>query len=253
MLSTGSSNHDGQNTVSILEPNVDSRTFFNDHVKSRIAAKFNGVINDEGWKGNLWSNDYLRSKSGECTVKVEQRDDTNDKFGRGSEISMRFDAFLESIAAGDERLYLTTQELTYNHEGQPSITSPPVDGLIGDFPWLPKLTGNLIPQNINIWFGSAINPSTTGLHHDFHDNIYILLRGEKRFLLISPHEASNCYTFGEISKIHPNGRINYKGQQTRADGSDIKSIIALQASQKLDEAAAGLFKVTLRHVCLKLT
>jgi hypothetical protein len=156
---------------------------------------------------------------------------------------MPFNEFLAAIERGDESFYLTTQELQYNHEGQPSITSPPVDGLIGDFPWVPTVCGHLVPQNINLWFGSAKIPTTTGMHHDFHDNLYILLRGEKRFTLVSPHEADNMYTIGEITTIHPNGRINYKGQPTRADGSDIKSLEALEAAKVLDKAASELQKV----------
>ena len=34
--------------------------------------------------------------------------------------------------------------------------------------------------------------SSSGLHHDFHDNLYILLRGQKRFRLFSPADAHRC-------------------------------------------------------------
>ena len=32
----------------------------------------------------------------------------------------------------------------------------------------------------------TVASSSSGLHHDFHDNLYILLRGRKRFHLWSP-------------------------------------------------------------------
>ena len=54
--------------------------------------------------------------------------------------------------------------------------------------------------------------SSSGLHHDFHDNLYLLLRGCKHFELYPPTMASLMYTNGTISKIHPNGRIVYEGQ-----------------------------------------
>jgi Cupin-like domain len=54
--------------------------------------------------------------------------------------------------------------------------------------------------------------STSGLHHDHHDNLYILLRGRKRFRLWSPNDTQNMYTYGTVAKVHPNGRINYTGQ-----------------------------------------
>ena len=136
--------------------------------------------------------------------------------------------------------YLTTQELAYSAEGQPSIMSPPVDGLMGDFPSRPALMGHLIPQNVNLWFGSSRQPTSSGLHHDFHDNLYILLRGEKHVTLISPHEAAALYTHGDVARVHANGRINYVGQLTNADGSDASSLRALQASARLAAAAQVL-------------
>ena len=44
------------------------------------------------------------------------------------------------------------------------------------------------------------------------------------------------YTVGELEKLHPNGRVNYKGSVTRADGSDESSEKALQASLNLEKA-----------------
>jgi hypothetical protein len=62
--------------------------------------------------------------------------------------------------------------------------------------------------------------STTGLHHDYHDNLYVLLRGCKRFRLFPPSTAPDMYVTGSIKKIYPNGRIVYAGQgDVNADGS----------------------------------
>lgn len=54
--------------------------------------------------------------------------------------------------------------------------------------------------------------SSTGLHHDYHDNVYILLRGRKRFRLYPPSDAQRMYVRGELRAVHPNGRIVYKSQ-----------------------------------------
>jgi Cupin-like domain len=204
-------------SVPLLSASIDPRDFFNEHVLARKPAKFSSHITDDTWKADKWSNDFLRERSGETILRVESRNNANESFGRGIEKKLKFGAFLDSLADDCETsYYLTTQELSYTHEGQPSLTSPPIDGLIGDFPWVPKLCGNLIPQNINMWFGSSKLPTSSGLHHDFHDNLYILLRGEKHITLFSPEEAHNMYTVGEIVKIHPNGRINYKNTLTNA-------------------------------------
>jgi len=52
--------------------------------------------------------------------------------------------------------------------------------------------------------------SSSGLHHDYHDNLYCLLKGRKRFRIFPPDMADQLHTHGEIYKIHPNGRIVYK-------------------------------------------
>lgn len=39
------------------------------------------------------------------------------------------------------------------------------------------------------------------------------------------------------NKVHPNGRINYKGQETLADGSDPLSEAAVRAAELVDRAA----------------
>ena len=54
--------------------------------------------------------------------------------------------------------------------------------------------------------------SSSGLHHDYHDNLYCLLRGRKRFRLYPPAMARRLYPRGTIHRIHPNGRIVYEGQ-----------------------------------------
>ena len=61
-------------------------------------------------------------------------------------------------------------------------------------------------------FVAASAGASSGLHHDFHDNLYVLLRGCKRFRLWSPRQAERMHTHGRISRVHPNGRIVYEGE-----------------------------------------
>jgi hypothetical protein len=35
--------------------------------------------------------------------------------------------------------------------------------------------------------------ASSGLHHDYHDNLYVLLKGRKRFQLFAPGEAPRMY------------------------------------------------------------
>ena len=124
-----------------------------------------------------------------------------------------------------KQVYLTTQDLGQDFEGRPLLHSAPCTQLLehGDFPLRPLLLNKLIPMNYNLWMGSttdATKPSSSGLHHDFHDNLYILLRGRKTFRLFSPADASYMYTVGRIRHIYPNGRICYEEPFPEADGSD---------------------------------
>lgn len=221
----------------------DANSFFKAYVSTRMPVVLNDHIKDLDWKGKLWSNKYLKSKCGSASVRVEWRKDKNDRFGKGNEKTMLFSSFLDMIDNNDENVYLTTQELSYNSDGQPAIISPPLTQLRSDFPLIPSLFQHLVVSNINMWFGSSTLSTTSGLHHDFHDNLYLLLRGEKTFTLYSPREAPNMYTVGEITRVHSNGRINYKDQPTRADGADLHADAALSAAMRMERAASRLEKV----------
>jgi hypothetical protein len=43
--------------------------------------------------------------------------------------------------------------------------------------------------------------SSSGLHHDFHDNLYVLLAGRKRFRLWPPSAAPGMYTHGRLQQV----------------------------------------------------
>lgn len=215
---------------------ISPEEFFSKYIRKRQPCIISNHLRDETWHGARWTNDYLRQVAGTCTVKVETREEKG-KFGIGCETELPFRDVIDAIASGDENLYMTTQKLLYSPEGQPAIVSPPLTYMTSDFPYRPAMMGNLIPQNINLWFGSTSSYSSSGLHHDYHDNLYIVLRGTKKFTLF-PFSLAHCmYTVGEVAKVHTNGRINYAGKPTNADGSDISAEKALRASLLLEAAA----------------
>lgn len=62
--------------------------------------------------------------------------------------------------------------------------------------------------------------ATSGIHHDFHDNLYVMIRGSKRFRLWSPDAIEAMELVGTPVLVHPNGRVCYAGDEhTLADGS----------------------------------
>lgn len=211
-----------------------SLEFFQQYIVPRKPVLFNNLLTDKEWKFSA-DHSYLKNKcSSEPIVKVEFRASLKDKFGLGNEKNMGFFQFLDKIENGSSDMYLTTQELEYDEDEQPYIMTTPLSYMKDDFPLCPKLFGNLIPFNINFWYGQSPEYSTTGLHHDFHDNLYIMLKGEKEFTLCSPAYAHLFYLNGPVTKIHKNGRFNYLGQPTHADGRDIKAEKALEASRALE-------------------
>ena len=202
-------------SVKSIAQSVSPKYFFEEIIAARVPAKLDNFDLGE-FKFQEWTNTYLKAKCGDFRVRVEYREENKGRFGLGNESVIKFSEFLEKLENGEENLYLTTQNLNYTAEGMPSLTSPPVDGLVGDFPWNVSFMGNLIVQNCNLWMGCSSINSTSGLHHDYHDNLYILLRGTKKFILYNYCDAENLYPSGKIALVHPNGRINYEGQLTRA-------------------------------------
>lgn len=149
------------------------------------------------------------------------------------------------------------------------LYQPPLTNLVNHpeiLPYSPSFF-NLVPQQINLWMGSSstntnikethnnftIDESkpdlglgkqlpgesprgtSTGLHHDHADNLYILVLGKKRFTILSPNDAIKLYTVGNIYKIFNSGIIDYEidenapgWKHVRDDGAIIEEIIYWQ-------------------------
>ncbi|BDA43071.1 probable bifunctional peptidase and (3S)-lysyl hydroxylase Jmjd7 at N-terminal half [Coccomyxa sp. Obi] len=196
--------------------------FWSEYISQRKPVLIRGQVD---WGTRHWQTGYLESKAGGAMVNVEKREDRKGRYGEGRKVRMRFGDFLTHMAADDDTLYLTTQEVDIGQDGQPELYAPPVAQLASDFPVQPSLLGNLVPHQINLWMGCAPNGASSGLHHDFHDNLYVLLHGRKRFALFPPSLAKRMYTSGRIRLVHPNGRIVYEGRgDVMADGSDAAEV-----------------------------
>jgi hypothetical protein len=152
---------------------------------------------------------------------VEKRFGTDETFGQNRtssrQLTMTMEELIEEFSkpAGD-LLYLSTQET----EDDDAFQMPPCKQLLeaGYLDPTLDLAGHLVLHSCNLWMGKSRSGSSSGLHHDYHDNFYLLLRGRKRFRLYSPDCAMNMYTYGKIDVIHRNGFISYVGSETRADG-----------------------------------
>ncbi|PWN20635.1 hypothetical protein BCV69DRAFT_282855 [Microstroma glucosiphilum] len=91
----------------------------------------------------------------------------------------------------------------------------PTHALADDFPLQPALMGNLVLQQTNLWLGNCQEGKSSGLHHDFHDNLYALLSGRKRFILFPPPYHLLLHPRGTVERVHPNGLIEYTPRGSR--------------------------------------
>lgn len=223
--------------------------FFEQFVAARRPVVLVGHEVDPALQAHKWTDEYLSQVGGSSVVTVEPRNDGKDTFGQGRERRMEFGKFLKMVADGDELHYMTTQTLPVAADGKPALYAAPVSDLQADFPLRPALMGNLIPFNLNLWMGNSKSGSMSGLHHDYHDNLYVLLRGRKQFRLYSPDMAGDLYTRGALSKIHPNGRINYEEFPTVEDGHDKAAELAVSVFTK-QQAAEQLVRRTLPHTTI---
>lgn len=156
-------------------------------------------------------------------------------------------------ADGDQSDSLEEQELRIKE-----LYQPPMSNLLDDLPETPKFLHYLIPQQINLWIGAAkpqnteagddmwlsnFDPSdpkgrlglgrnvpgggsSSGLHHDHADNLYVPIAGHKRFTLFAPCDAAKMYTVGTIRHLFASGVIDYVAdrhaplwRQLREDGA----------------------------------
>jgi hypothetical protein len=164
----------------------------------------------------------------EQTVQVEKRFSSVESFGQNRtierQIQLKMSEFVDRVTNGQkesELLYLSTQQ--YETTGKDDANDPfqtPCRQLLSaqKIPKTLSWAGNLCLQSCNLWMGLSENGSSSGLHHDYHDNFYILLQGRKQFRMYSPDTALFMNTYGTIERIHFNGVISYKGSETRPDG-----------------------------------
>lgn len=191
----------------------------------------------------------LLDVAGDEVVQVERRHSLEENFGQNRtslrQVMMTVRDFLSRVTTGDGKgtkaddtdtedgpdetggddkalYYLSTQERTDDDDddGDDPYASVPCRQLVdgNHVPRTLPAAGRLVLASCNLWMGGS-NGSSSGLHHDYHDNFYVLLKGKKRFRLLSPDCAPLLATYGTVTKVHPNGTISYVGDEKRADGT----------------------------------
>ena len=182
-------------TVKTVDSAISPGEFFAKYVQTRTPVVLKGLIQDEGFQVPRWVRvppyvfrfrnsssclektdlEYLSKKAGHVTVQVESIHPESKQFGTDVErVEMKFSDFLDGLKQEDgEWRYLTTQysadsEGELDDDGEEmggGITTypPPTNALKGDFPSAPKIAGNLVLQQANLWIGRSKNGASSGL------------------------------------------------------------------------------------------
>lgn len=102
---------------------------------------------------------------GEVKVLVEERTSEGTPFGRGRRVCMRFADVVRSASKGEAKWYLTAQHGS-------GVVGPPIAGALErDVPAKPSCVGALETESVSLWMGAGKEGSSSGMHHDFHDNV----------------------------------------------------------------------------------
>ncbi|EJF58902.1 Clavaminate synthase-like protein [Dichomitus squalens LYAD-421 SS1] len=203
-----------------IAPSTSAQDFFTKYVSKRRPVIISGLLDDPSFQGRKWTDlSYLSEKAGDVEVLVEPIHPTANQYGTDVErVPMTFRDFLEKLRHDDgPHPYLTTQYSEEDSDAE-TVFPPPTNALKDEFPMVPRLMGNLFLQQVNLWLGKSKDGSSSGLHHDFHDNLYCLLQGSKRFVLFPPAEVKHLYPYGTLDTLHPNGLISYADIPVRSDG-----------------------------------
>lgn len=159
------------------------------------------------WRTDRWTNEYLNHKAGGQSVAVLTSHNRNDfVLGKAKYETMLFQEFIARAMAkpdGDETVYLNLQD-----SAKDRMLEAPLLQLIGDFS-IPVYFKDLILRCMNLWMGNSPNEIVTPLHHDFNDNLYVVVEGRKHFTLFPPSQAANLYTRGKLLEVEQNGNIRY--------------------------------------------
>lgn len=154
----------------------------------------------------------LQHENDTSKYQIERRADIHERFGQErSRERQIFMTLQEFIDAKDPRLYLSTQQ-----DGAQPCDKLVQDGLIpSTVPW----AGHLRLESRNLWMGYS-SDSSSGLHHDFHDNFYFLHQGRKTFRLYRPQDYIHMELYGQVTKLRDNGVISYDNSDDECDDGD---------------------------------
>lgn len=99
------------------------------------------------------------------------------------------------------------QLLTMNQESRKLISLPR------------SLIHDLVLQQMTLWIGGHKEVTSSGLHHDFHDNYYFVIQGQKTFTIYPPSDYPHLYLNGKVQHLYENGLFVYQNNSLSSHGT----------------------------------
>ncbi|XP_062597221.1 bifunctional peptidase and (3S)-lysyl hydroxylase Jmjd7-like [Saccostrea cucullata] len=176
--------------VPVLDGPPSPLSFYRDYVTPNKPVLIRNGL--QHWSAlTKWTPDYLREKIGECSVTVAVTPNgyadaiTEGKFIMPEERRMTMSEFLDIMDSPDQYkgiFYIQKQNSNFTDEFKEIMGD-----VEPDIPWGTEAFGSQ-PDAVNFWMGDM--HAVTSMHKDHYENLYCVVRGWKKFILIPPTDAA---------------------------------------------------------------
>ncbi|OWF43314.1 JmjC domain-containing protein 7 [Mizuhopecten yessoensis] len=176
--------------VPVLSAPVSPLTFYRQYVAPNKPVVVEGAIRH--WSAlQQWDESYFRKKIGDVKVSVTVTPNgyadavTDGKFVMPDERKMSMSEFLDKLERPDDHRVFYIQKQNSNLTEEFSSIISDVDTHID---WGTEAFGQP-PDAVNFWMGDG--RAVTSMHRDHYENLYCVVRGWKKFILIPPTELAH--------------------------------------------------------------
>jgi len=167
---------------------------------------------EHGFDVDSFSDENL-NRVQDVSVWVERRSNDQESFGSNSQVNLKFSEFLKRVLEGESNLYLTAQTQDTLQECNPHAELFEALIRVCSIPNGVAALSRLKLESRNVWMGAG--SGTSGFHHDFHDNVYVVLRGTKTFTISPPDSVKKLPMHGDFLSLDKLGRITYSSPKNR--------------------------------------
>lgn len=174
--------------VPVMQSQPDPLEFYRSYVAPNKPVVIQNAINH--WSAlKKWNNDYLRSVIGDENVTVAITPNgyadavTDGKFVMPYEKVLKMSEFLSVIENSDKYddvYYIQKQNSNLTDEFAKLLTDVDSDIKFGSIAFGTK------PDAVNFWMGDK--QAVTSMHKDHYENLYCVVKGWKKFILIPPSD-----------------------------------------------------------------